>query len=102
MSCHLTCSPQDKAVGHILKDSGAHHVAQDHKLKRVKMPASWKLVLLAADPDDERSWLLLMADTTGSLSQGEPNNPAALFYTSGTTGCPKPSAAELQPSGVYN
>ena len=46
-------------------------------------------VLLDAADDDERSWRRLLADADTELPEVEPEDVAALFYTSGTTGAAK-------------
>src|SRR5829696_7043256 len=46
-------------------------------------------VLLDAADDDERGWRRLLADTDTVLPEVAPEDVAALFYTSGTTGAAK-------------
>jgi long-chain acyl-CoA synthetase len=46
-------------------------------------------VLLDAADDDERGWRRLLADTDTELPEVAPEDVAALFYTSGTTGAAK-------------
>jgi len=46
-------------------------------------------VLLDAADDDERGWRRLLADTNTVLPEVAPEDVAALFYTSGTTGAAK-------------
>jgi long-chain acyl-CoA synthetase len=56
-------------------------------LKRLGTDAS--PVLLDAADDDERGWRRLLADADTELPEVEPEDGAALFYTSGTTGAAK-------------
>jgi long-chain acyl-CoA synthetase len=83
----------DDVLGHVLKDSGARLLftttAQADRLQRLDTGAELKIALLDAPAEEERGWQRLLADEAGDLPQAEPNNPAALFYTSGTTGPPK-------------
>ena len=47
-----------------------------------------RVVLLDA-PEDAEGWHALRADAPGPLPAAEPDDPAMVFYTSGTTGAPK-------------
>src|SRR5205085_4529099 len=63
--------------------------AQADRLKRLKIRTKLRPILLDAEADDERGWQRLLADQAGDLPPSEPDDPATLFYTSGTTGPPK-------------
>jgi long-chain acyl-CoA synthetase len=83
----------DEALGRVLEDSGAKLVFttadQTDRLERLDTEATPRLVLLDAAGDDERSWRRLLAEQAVEPPQVEPDDPAALFYTSGTTGAAK-------------
>ncbi len=83
----------DEALGRVLEDSGAKLVFttadQTSRLERLDTEAAPRLVLLDAAGGDERSWRRLVADQAVEPPQVEPDDPAALFYTSGTTGAAK-------------
>lgn len=82
----------EDALEGILTDCGAKLVftagPQAEKLERAVEDVP-RLVLLDAGEDDERSWLRLLPDGAVEMPEMGPEDPAALFYTSGTTGAPK-------------
>lgn len=49
----------------------------------------FKSILLDTDSSDPRSWRHLLAEDAVAFSPARPDDPAALFYTSGTTGSAK-------------
>ncbi len=83
-------APED-VLAHVLADSGARLVfTTADKLERLAR-ADTRIVpvLLDADERDARSWRGLFDGTPRALPQAAPDDVAALFYTSGTTGMPK-------------
>ena len=82
----------EEALGDILADCAPKLVftagAQAEKLERSGEDVP-RLVLLDAGEEDERSWLRLLSDGPVEVPEVGPEDPAALFYTSGTTGAPK-------------
>lgn len=61
---------------------------QAEKLERAAVDAP-RLVLLDAGEEDERGWRHLASDEDAGMPEVGTGDPAALFYTSGTTGAPK-------------
>lgn len=84
----------DEMLGHALADSGARLVFTTtegaDRLGRLDLESAPEPILLDAGEDDERGWRRLLAhqDVESRLEPG-PEDRAALFYTSGTTGTAK-------------
>ncbi len=80
----------DEELSHALSDSGAGRIfTTGRHAKRIEgldLERPPEPVLLDADAGEERSWRGLFADDAPERRQPEPEDPAALFYTSGTTG----------------
>ncbi len=81
----------DEVLAHVLADSGARIIftASDRVERLVRLEPALRLVLLDAGDDDARGWQALQAPHAVALPQPDAADPAALFYTSGTTGRPK-------------
>jgi len=83
----------DESLGRILVDSGARHVFttadQAGRLGDVDKDIGLRTILLDVGEDDGRSWRRLLTDEDLDLPPVEPDDVAALFYTSGTTGAAK-------------
>lgn len=81
----------DEVLAHVLHDSGARLIftSRDRMERVARLAPTARLVLLDADPADPQGWQRLLAASPASLPQAQPQDPAALFYTSGTTGLPK-------------
>ncbi|HSO07680.1 MAG TPA: AMP-binding protein, partial [Pelomicrobium sp.] len=79
----------DKVLRHVLEDSEARLVfTTSDRAERLQELAP-KIELRLLDEDDgERSWKAAAAEGGEPVAVG-PGDPAALFYTSGTTGPPK-------------
>src|SRR5438093_8229481 len=83
----------DDVLKHVLRDSGARLLFtttdQVNRLERLDGGMGVRPILLDTGADDERSWQRLLREESKDLPRVEPGDPAALFYTSGTTGPPK-------------
>jgi long-chain acyl-CoA synthetase len=85
----------DETLARILVHSGARFVfttaEQAERLKRLDMAFNPRPIVLDRSVEDPRSWRHLLAreDQHTRFAQPERDEPAALFYTSGTTGVPK-------------
>lgn len=81
----------DDVLAHVLADSGARIIftASDRAERLARLAPAARLVLLDAPGGDARGWQALQAPHAVVLPQAGAADPAALFYTSGTTGRPK-------------
>lgn len=85
----------EEALGRVLRFSGAKVIFttadQTERLERLDIGVVPKPILLDVGEEDHRSWRHLLAEVhrDAELARLEPDEPAALFYTSGTTGAPK-------------
>src|SRR5919107_2789503 len=82
----------DAMLAHALEDSCAGFIFTTiegaERLERLDAKSAPEPILLDAG-DDERSWRRLLSDRDAELPELEPEDLAALFYTSGTTGTAK-------------
>jgi long-chain acyl-CoA synthetase len=80
-------------LARVLRDSAAGFIFTTtdylNRLGQLRLENDLRPILFDVAPDDERGWRARLADASPSLPRVEPADPAALFYTSGTTGVPK-------------
>lgn len=90
--------PVDTQVGeeelrHIRQDSEARWIftvrSMADRLATLMVDHDCRLVLLDVGQEDRRSLQWLFAQSAETFPSVDPNDPAVLFYTSGTTGLPK-------------
>ncbi len=83
----------DEVLSYALDDSDAKFIFtnanQLDRLEALDAEAAPEPVLLDAEPEDERSWRRLLGDEAAEPPEIDPEDLAALFYTSGTTGTSK-------------
>ncbi|MDO9467862.1 MAG: AMP-binding protein [Thiobacillus sp.] len=81
----------DETLAHVLADSGARLVftRADRAERLARLAPALRLIVLDAEAGDPSGWHALQAARAVELPPSQPNDPAALFYTSGTTGRPK-------------
>ena len=81
----------DATLAHVLADSGTRLVftRADRAERLARLAPEVRQILLDADDNDPRGWQALQACRAVELPLSQPADPAALFYTSGTTGRPK-------------
>src|SRR5919112_6229706 len=83
----------DAMLAHALWNSDAAYIFTTaegaDRLERLDTDRAPEPILLDAGEDDERSWRRLLSDVDAELPELEPEDTAALFYTSGTTGTAK-------------
>jgi long-chain acyl-CoA synthetase len=81
-----------EALAHVLRDSGTRLIfTTTEYLNRVNKSGATppQAVLLDVADDDSRGWRAMQRAALGVAQRVSPDDQAALFYTSGTTGVPK-------------
>jgi long-chain acyl-CoA synthetase len=98
LSAGAVVSPLDTQITtenleRVLHDSAARFIFTTtdylNRLGQLHLENDLRPILFDVAPDDERGWRALLYETTTPLPRVESADPAALFYTSGTTGVPK-------------
>lgn len=88
----------DESLQHVLRDSEPTLILTDkrrmERLRNLQLEQSADIFRLDADNGEEvessdGSWQQLLGDRDNDLPEASPDDPAVLFYTSGTTGPPK-------------
>lgn len=88
----------DHDLGRLIAHSGCQRVVTTAKraksFRTFDLPKDFEIVILGDEPEPlngigVRRWSEMLAEETSGLPQLEAQRPAALLYTSGTTGTPK-------------
>ncbi len=81
------------ALARVLNDCRARFIFTTtdflNRLGQLALDTRPRPILFDVPPDDARSWRVLLSTGAAPLPAIGPNEPATLFYTSGTTGVPK-------------
>ena len=83
----------EEVLQHVLSDSHAELILttrdRQERIERVDLEGSPRLVLLDDDEGVEQDWRSVCSDERNEFPEVDVDEPAVLFYTSGTTGPPK-------------
>jgi len=91
----IDAQASEAEAAHIIADSKSRRVftttSRLAELRRLRTEQPLAVFVIDAEQDsgDARFWTSLLSDRGGALPDVRPDAPAALFYTSGTTGTPK-------------
>ncbi len=98
ISAGAAVSPLDtqiraEALERVLRDCEARFIFTTtdylNRLKQLDLEHKLRPILFDVRSEDKRGWRMLLSDKSTPLPVVQPDDPAALFYTSGTTGVPK-------------
>lgn len=91
--CPLDSQIRTDALDHILRSSEPRFIFTTteyvHRIQRFELAVTPRLILFDVPADDERGWQIMATDENSPLPGVTPDDPAVLFFTSGTTGLPK-------------